>query len=186
MFNLLNHRPDLLRRSPVFKPLIPCCILQELWNVISWVIILMDIVAGQCIDFDIGWRQGCGPCVGRGRLGLTLIRPPHLSYTSTYHRDMSFGPTALRVLEHYTSYPPSTDDAWFVVYSASIDKSPSFASTGMDPGTPCSLSYSPMIRDSSSHPSAAFLKIAKVISLTSLLKSLSWPLRLLPFEQFWL
>jgi len=86
---------------------------------------------------------------------------------------MSFGPTALRVLEHYTSHPPSTDDAWFVVYSASIDKSPSFASTGMDPGTPCSLSYSPMIRDSSSHPSAPFLKIAKVISLTSLLRSLS-------------
>ena len=66
------------------------------------------------------------------------------------------------------------------------DKSPPFASTGMDPGTPCSLSYSPMIRDSSSHLSAAFLKIAKVISLTSLLRSLSWLLGLSPFEQFWL
>ena len=71
-------------------------------------------------------------------------------------------------------------DSWYT------DRFPSFASTGMDPGTPCSLSYSPMIRDSSSHPSAAFLKIAKVISLTSLLRSLSWPLRLSPFEQFWL
>ena len=99
---------------------------------------------------------------------------------------MSFGPTALGVLEYYISHPPSTEDAWFVVYSAPIDKSPSFSSTGMDPGTPCSLSYSPMIRDSSSHPSAAFLMIAKVISLTLLLRSLSWPLRLSPFEQFWL
>ena len=36
--------------------------------------------------------------------------------TSTYHRNMSFGPTALGVLEHYTSHTPSTEYAWFVVY----------------------------------------------------------------------